>query len=107
MKYTTAEHFSRNLYRHLRFQYPTMMFDEPVFEIDEEGTPLLVCSRIVSCIGLFGGTDVKGAVLVNAVSGERQYYEDVPTWVNRLYSSEIIMDQYDYYGQFLNGFLNA
>ena len=47
MKYTTAEHFGRNLYRHLRFQYPTMMFDEPVFEIDEEGTPYWVCSRIV------------------------------------------------------------
>ena len=77
MKYTTAEHFSRNLYRHLRFQYPTMMFDEPVFEIDEEGTPYWVCSRIVKRIGLFGGTDVKGAVLVNAVSGESQYYEDV------------------------------
>ncbi len=107
MKYTTAEHFSRNLYRHLRFQYPTMMFDEPVFEIDEEGTPYWVCSRIVKRIGLFGGTDVKGAVLVNAVSGESQYYEDVPTWVDRLYSSDIIMDQYDYYGQFHNGFLNA
>ena len=107
MKYTTAEHFSRNLYRHLRFQYPTMMFDEPVFEIDEEGTPYWVCSRIVKRIGLFGGTDVKGAVLVNAVNGESQYYEDVPTWVDRLYSSDIIMDQYDYYGQFHNGFLNA
>ena len=39
MKYTTAEHFSRNLYRHLRFAYPTYMFEEPVFEIDEDGTP--------------------------------------------------------------------
>ena len=107
MKYTTAEHFSRNLYRHLRFQYPTMMFDEPVFEIDEEGTPYWVCSRIVKRIGLFGGTDVKGAVLVNAVNGESQYYEDVPTWVDRLYSSDIIMEQYDYYGQYHNGFLNA
>ena len=107
MKYTTAEHFSRNLYRHLRFHYPTYMFEEPVFEIDEEGTPYWVCSRIVKRIGLFGGTDVKGAVLVNAVSGESQYYEDVPTWVDRLYSSDIIMDQYDYYGQFHNGFLNA
>ena len=35
MKYTTAEHFGRNLNRHLRFQYPTMMFDEPVFEIED------------------------------------------------------------------------
>ena len=107
MKYTTAEHFGRNLYRHLRFQYPTMMFDEPVFEIDEEGTPYWVCSRIVKTIGLFGGTDVKGAVLVNAITGESQYYEEVPSWVDRVYSSDIIMEQYDYYGLYHNGFLNS
>ena len=35
MHYTTAEHFSRNLYRHLRFQYPTYIFNEPTFEIDD------------------------------------------------------------------------
>ena len=107
MKYTTAEHFGRNLYRHLRFHYPTMMFDEPVFEIDEEGTPYWVCSRIVKTIGLFGGTDVKGAVLVNAVTGESTYYEEVPNWVDRVYSYDIIMQQYDFYGMYHNGFINS
>ena len=107
MKYTTAEHFGRNLYRHLRFHYPTMMFDEPVFEIDEEGTPYWVCSRIVKTIGLFGGTDIKGAVLVNAITGESEYYEEVPTWVDRVYSYDIIMEQYDFYGMYHNGFLNS
>ena len=107
MKYTPAEHFGRNLYRHLRFHYPTMMFDAPVFEIDEEGTPYWVCSRIVKTIGLFGGTDVQGAVLVNAITGESTYYEEVPTWVDRLYSPDIIIEQYDYYGQYHNGFLNS
>ena len=107
MKYTTAEHFGRNLYRHLRFHYPTMMFDEPVFEIDEEGTPYWVCSRIVKTIGLFGGTDIQGAVLVNAITGESTYYEEVPSWVDRVYSSDIIMEQYDYYGMYHNGFLNS
>ena len=107
MKYTTAEHFGRNLYRHLRFQYPTMMFDEPVFEIDEEGTPYWVCPRIVKRIGLFGGTDVNGAVLVNAITGESTYYEEVPSWVDRVYSSDIIMEQYDYYGLYHNGFINS
>ena len=107
MKYTTAEHFGRNLYRYLRFHYPTMMFDEPVFEIDEEGTPYWVGSRIVKTIGLFGGTDIKGAVLVNAVTGESEYYEQVPSWVDRVYSSRIIMDQYDYYGMYHNGFINS
>ena len=107
MKYTVAEHFGRNLYRHLRFQYPTMMFDEPVFEIDEDGIPYWVCSRIVKTIGLFGGTDVEGAVLVNAITGESEYYQEVPSWVDRVYSSDIIMDQYDYYGMYHNGFINS
>ena len=54
MKYTTAEHFSRNLYRHLRFAYPTYMFEEPVFEINEDGTPYWVCAKKEKTIGLFG-----------------------------------------------------
>ncbi len=107
MKYTTAEHFGRNLYRHLRFQFPTMMFAEPVFEIDDEGTPYWVCSRVVKTIGLFGGTDIQGAVLVNAVTGESTYYENVPDWVDRVYASDLIMQQYDYYGLYQNGFLNS
>ncbi len=107
MHYTTAEHFSRNLYRHLRFQYPTYIFNEPTFEIDEEGTPYWVCPRIVKRIGLFGGTDIQGAVLVNAITGESQYYTDVPTWVDGVYSAEIIMDQYDYYGTYQGGFINS
>ena len=107
MHYTTAEHFSRNLYRHLRFQYPTYIFNEPTVEIDEEGTPYWVCPRIVKRIGLFGGTDIQGAVLVNAITGESQYYTDIPTWVDGVYSAEIIMDQYDYYGTYQGGFINS
>ena len=107
MHYTTAEHFSRNLYRHLRFQYPTYIFNEPTFEIDEEGTPYWVCPRIVKRIGLFGGTDIQGAVLVNAITGESQYYTDIPTWVDGVYSADIIMDQYDYYGTYQGGFINS
>ena len=107
MKYTTAEHFSRNLYRHLRFQYPTTMFAEPVFEINEEGVPYWICPKIVKTIGLFGGTDIQGAVLVNAITGESSYYEEVPSWVDRLYDADLIVQQYDYYGMYKNGWLNS
>ncbi len=75
IRYTTAEHFSRNLYRHLRFHYPTYMFDKPAFEIDENGDPWWVCPRVSHTIGLFGGRDIIGAVLVNAVTGESTYYK--------------------------------
>ena len=105
--YTTAEHFGRNLYRYLRFHYPTFLFDDPVMEIDEEGTPYWICPRLVKTIGLFDGTDVKGAVLVNAITGESQYWEEVPTWVDHLHSAELIIQQYDYYGMYHNGFLNS
>ena len=107
--YTTAEHFSRNLYRHLRFRYPTFMFDDPAFEIDENGDPWWVCPRVSHTIGLFSGRDIVGAVLVNAVTGESAYYEagSVPNWVDHVFTAELIMQQYDYHGTYVNGFINS
>ncbi len=107
IKYTTVEHFGRNLYRHIRFHYPTYMFAQAVMEINEEGVPYWICPRLVKTIGLFGGVDVKGAVLVNAITGESQYYEEVPPWVDNLYPADLIVAQYDYYGMYHNGFLNS
>ena len=107
MKYSQSEYFFRNVNRHLRFRYPTFIFDTPNFEIDDEGTPYWVCPRIVKRIGLFGGTDIEGAVLMNAVTGKCEYCADVPEWVDRVYSAELIMQQYDYYGMYQNGWLNS
>lgn len=107
MKYTTAEYFFRKVQRHLRFQYPTMMFDEPTFEINEEGIPYWICPRVVKRIGLFGGTDIQGAVLMNAITGECVYYEHVPEWVDRVYKADLIIEQYDYHGKYVNGWINS
>ena len=109
IRYTTAEHFGRNLNRYLRFRYPTYLFDAPAFEIDEDGNPFWVCPRIRKTIGLFGGTDIAGAVLVNAVTGECTYYDaaDVPSWIDHVYPAELIIQQYDYHGTYVNGFINS
>ena len=107
IKYSTCEHFNRNLYRYLRFQYPTFMFGDVNFEVNEEGTPYWICSRVVKTIGLFGGEDVRGAVLVNAVTGECQYYEEAPNWVDRVYDADIIVNQYNYHGSLVNGWINS
>ncbi len=109
IKYSTADHFGRNLYRHLRFNYPTYMFEEPAFELDESGTPYWVCARYTYKVGLYGGKDIVGAVLVNASTGEHRYYDisDVPTWVDRVYNADLIIEQYDYYGTLQNGFWNS
>ena len=109
MKYSTAEHFGRYLERHLRFQYPTKIFETQNFEVDEEGNPYWICPTYKYTIGLYGGRDIEGAVLVNAVTGESTYYPvaEIPSWVDRVYNAELIIEQYDYYGTLTNGFFNS
>ena len=109
IRYSPSEYFFRDISRHLRFQYPTKMFSDVNFEIDEEGHPWWVASVITKTIGLFGGEDVTGAVLVDAVTGESTYYDvaDVPSWVDRVYTADLLVQQYDYYGHYHNGFLNS
>ena len=109
MKYSFSEPLNRNIERHLRFQYPTFIFGTPQFEINEEGRPYWIAPRIVKTIGLFGGEDICGAVLVDAITGESTYYElaDIPTWVDNVFTPELIMEQYDYHGTLVNGFINS
>jgi len=109
MKYTTSEYLFRNVNRHLRLNFPTFIFDTPNFEIDDQGVPYWVCPKIIKKVGLFGGTDIDGAVLMNAITGECTYFgsAEVPDWVDRVYSANLIMKQYDYYGMYQNGWFNS
>ena len=109
IRYSPSEYFFRDIARYLRFQYPTKMFSDVNFEINDEGNPWWIATVVTKTIGLFGGEDVIGAVLVDAVTGESTYYDiaDVPNWVDRVYTAELINEQYNYHGRFKNGFLNS
>lgn len=109
MKYSTSEYFFRNIYRYIRFRYPTKMFETVSFEIDDEGTPYWVAPTLSYRIGWWDGKDIGGAVLVNAVTGESVWYskEDVPEWIDQLYESNLIIEQLDDNGRFQNGYFNS
>ncbi|WP_338103034.1 hypothetical protein [Methanolapillus millepedarum] len=109
IKYSRSEYFGRNIDRYLRFNYPTLMFGTPVFEVDDDGNPYWVCPKVVKKIGLFGGTDIDGIVLINAVTGEHVYYaaKDVPQWIDHVYTADLIIEQYDYYGRYQSGYINS
>ena len=109
IKISPSEYFGRDLTRYLRFRYPTIIFRSMNFEIDDNGTPYWICTAQTQRIGLFGGTDIKGAVLLNAITGEHKYYsvEDIPQWVDKVYDADLIVEQYDYYGTLVNGYLNS
>ena len=108
----TPGEFSADLvsnYSALAFGCPSMgaeQLEEAEFEPMFEAVKPRLSGKT---IGLFGGVDVKGAVLVNAVTGECVYYdeEDIPSWVDHVYSADLILQQYDYYGRYHNGFINS
>lgn len=109
MKYTKSDYFFRNIDRYIRIKYPTKILWEPTLELDEENNPYWISAIMDKKIGLFGGQDVKGAVLVNAVTGDHKHYslEDIPSWVDNVYPSSILLEQYDRYGMYQKGFLNS
>lgn len=114
MRYSPYEHFGKYLMRHLRFKYPTYMFGTPTFEIDESGKPYWICPVEDKTIGLFGGTDIKAAILVDAVTGEFFEYtvdqiknDSSLQWIDGIYSSSLLVEQYNYYGTYSDGFWNS
>ncbi len=110
IKYSKGEYLNRNIYRHLRFHYPTYIFtDQIFFEIDDEGTPFWICPVKKFNVGLFGGETIGRVVICNAVTGECKDYDikDVPQWVDKVYQAELLMDLYDYSGTLKHGFFNS
>lgn len=109
MKYSFSEPFNRNVKRYLRFNYPTYIFDEINFEINDEGVPYWICPVRTYSIGLFGGPVIKKVILLNPITGELEEYnvEDVPTWIDKVYSAELLISYYNYYGTLKNGYLNS
>lgn len=114
IRYSAYEHFNKLLKRHLRFEFPTYMFADATFEVNDNGDPYWICGRLDKTIGLFGGTDVIGIVLVDAVTGECIEYDmaqlkDDPNlqWIDRVYDSDLIEQQYNFYGKYQKGFWNS
>ncbi|MBQ4571880.1 MAG: CvpA family protein [Clostridia bacterium] len=124
MKYSPAEHFNEYLIRHVRFKYPSLMFGDPSFEIDDTGRPYWIVPVLDKTIGLFGGTDVIGAIIVDSINGDTTLVSTsldkntkLPTdkfvtdkeiqWLDQVYSVNIVNQQYNYYGKYNNGFWNS
>ncbi len=114
IKYSPTEWFNEKLYRHIRFQYPSSLLDTPNFEINDEGRPYWITPVLDKTIGLFGGTDVKGAIITDALTGESEYYDIEAVknnselqWIDIVYRDTLVLEQYNYYGKLKNGFWNS
>lgn len=107
--YSQSEPLARNIDRYVQLKYPFYMFGEKSFEIDEDGHPWWICPVKDFTIGLFGGETISRAVLVDATTGECQdlSVDEVPEWVDRVYPANLLIQQYNWYGSYHNGWLNS
>ncbi|WP_446451025.1 hypothetical protein [Tuanshanicoccus lijuaniae] len=108
IRYSYADKFGRYISRHLRFNYPFTLFGKPNFEIDDDGIPYYIATTYRRNFFLFE-PEVSGLITVNAMTGETKRYNvnEIPTWVDRVYSSELLLHQLKMNGKYKNGFWNT
>lgn len=109
MIYTPSAYFGEDATRYLRMKYPTLMFENLHFEINEEGKPYYVASIVDKTIGVFGGKTVSGCIVLDPVSGETTKYdvESIPRWIDVVFYGNLICEQYNWHGMYQNGFFNS
>lgn len=109
IKISPSGYFGDNLFRFVRFAYPTAMIRGYSFEIDDNNHPFWVLSVYEPKVGFYGGFDATGAIVVDAVTGDSKRYnmDDVPAWVDRVQPSEFALTQIDNWGYYVHGFFNT
>ena len=110
LKYVESAYFGHDLMRKLRFEYPTKIFDDFIsFEVDDNGTPYYIITCLKPKVFPFGAMDVCEAIIFDPCTGESEIYavEDVPAWVDAVYSGNLAEQKYNWYGTLSGGFINS
>jgi riboflavin transporter FmnP len=108
IKYQPQAYFSDNLERHIYFNgYMTKGYTDYSFEIDNNGKPYWVVTLYKKRIG-FSGKDAIGVLVVDCKTGDMKEYTiaDAPEWIDRIQPSYFIQDQLDYWGEYVQGYVN-
>ena len=109
IKYTESGYFGDDLMRKLRFSYPTKIFGNCSFEIDDNGNPYYVVACMMPRIAIFGAYDVSEVIIFDPVSGSSDIYalSEVPAWVDNVFTGTLASQKYDWYGTLKNGYWNS
>lgn len=110
LKYVDSAYFNHDLMRKLRFDYPTKIFDDFIsFEVDDQGNPYYIITCLKPKVFPFGAMDVSEAIIFDPCTGESEIYavEDVPAWVDAVYSGDLAEEKYNWYGTLSGGFINS
>ncbi|MBQ8332640.1 MAG: hypothetical protein IJX93_02560 [Clostridia bacterium] len=109
IRYSPSAYFGKDLMRALRFAYPTKIFGNISFEVDDEGHPYWVAATMKPNAGLFGAMDVDTVIILDACTGETVEYipAESPDWIDIVYYGTLICQKYDWHGMLRGGYLNS
>ena len=109
INYAESGYFGDDLMRKLRFEYPTKIFGNIAFEIDEEGNPYYIVACMAPKVGLFGAYDVSEVIIFNPCNGSSSIVSvgQVEPWVDIVYDGYLAEDKYNWHGLLSGGFWNS
>lgn len=108
LRYTPGALFNLDLRRHLRRAYRRAILGSWSFEIDEEGNPWWIVPVLSHTVGLFGGEELTGIIMVDPRSGEHSSYDhgSEPAWIDRVVPSDLVLRQANNHLGLKNGWRN-
>lgn len=111
LKYMPSAVFGKDLDRHIRSKYPTVMYNSKYFEIDNEGNPYWIIPTIKKEIGVFYGETPSGCLVVNPRNGHIEKYAlndpEAPQWIQRSVDEKVVETQANNALTYKNGFWNT
>ena len=110
LKYLPSAYFNQDIRRKVYFE--GNMFSgltDYSFELDDSGRPYWVVTTYTKKVGIHGGSDATGVVVVDAQTGEINKYsvEDAPKWIDRIQPQSFVINQINDWGWYKNGFMNT
>lgn len=109
MVYTPSSYFNKKIERHIRLQYPDLIFyGETQLEINDDGKPYYI-QTYGDFISARNGFKAAGVVVVDAKTGSTKKYslDQVPAFIDGAVSPEAVSLQNSYFGNYIHGFWNS
>lgn len=108
IKYAPSAVGHYDLRRTLRRNFSSYVFENSVFEIDDEGNPYWVTSVTKPTIGVWKARKITSIIVTDATTGKSDEYSlnDIPNWIDNVYSLDYIMKLVDYNLKYVNGYWN-
>lgn len=107
IKYSPSAIWDKSLFRHIHYNYPTVLLYKEAFELDDNNNPYWIVPY--GHFAYFRSFEVvDGVFIVDPMTGEINQYtvDNVPEWVNTVYPANIAENYCKAYGENSLGFFS-